>query len=304
MKIPEVVSLILLALVLNASAYMSATMHHDLGAMEDLDENGFPDDLEAYMAGATNLPAGYDFSVADTDLDGLNDLAEWIMGTDPLAAGQHQSTTPVASTNGAVALNMRLPAYFGAYAEIFGRNNLQYGSWEVVDGWIPTYGAEELLWFDVVRSNTLSYFFMTFDATMDFDGDGYSDFMEHYINLSDPYVYDSPNEDSDDLPDFWEIKLFGDIWTQDGFDDSDSDTLLNNQELVWLSGNIIQMYSDPSLYDTDGDLLNDREELDWGTSPLKADTDGDGNGDGAEVWGSPPTDPNNPDIIPPAVTFN
>lgn len=198
---------------------------------------------------------------------------------------------------------MQLPDYFGAYAEVYGRENLVSGQWEVLEGWLPTYGSSNLTWDDVVRTNANEYFYMIFDATMDYDGDGFSDWREHYISQTDDEVFDSPNVDGDDLPDFWEIKLFGDIWTQDGYDDSDSDGLLNNQELVWYVDNIVVMYSDPSLYDTDGDGLSDKEERAAGTNPLNPDTDGDGRSDYLELL-ILRTDPNNPDIVPPFATLD
>ena len=47
--------------------------------------------------------------------------------------------------------------------------------------------------------------------------------------------------------------------------------------------------------DPDGDGLDNCEESAQGTDPMKADTDGDGLRDGAEVFGSHNTDPTNPD---------
>ena len=41
--------------------------------------------------------------------------------------------------------------------------------------------------------------------------------------------------------------------------------------------------TDPSLADSDGDGLNDDEEVAIGTDPLVQDSDGDGLTDGAEV---------------------
>ena len=43
------------------------------------------------------------------------------------------------------------------------------------------------------------------------------------------------------------------------------------------------MYTDPNDVDTDGDLLTDTEEGDYGTDPLVADNDADGLLDGLEV---------------------
>jgi len=213
------------------------------------------------------------------------------------------ATMPVVQINGSVALHMRLPACFGDYAEIFGRSNLLTGNWEVVDGWIPTYGLEELLWLDVVRSNTLSYFFMVCDATLDLDGDGFSDHREHFISQTDPCLFNNVDSDSDGMHDWWEIKLFGNL-SEDRFSDYDGDLLLNGEELTWLPGNLIVMHSDPSLFDTDGEGLDDYQERQvWNTEPMHPDTDSDGKNDAFEVLGSLRTDPHNPDIISPVLTL-
>ena len=206
-------------------------------------------------------------------------------------------------SNGSIKVAMQLPDDFGAYAEVFGRTNLLAGQWDVMDSWIPTYGFSELTWDDVVRTNVKTFFYMIYDATLDYDGDGYSDGREHYVSLTDPESFDYADEDRDGMHDYWEIKLFGDIWTQDGDDDSDGDGLPNNKELVWLAVNTIRMYSDPSLCDTDGDGLDDGVEQQKQTDPLSTDTDGDGRDDAFEVLGSPPTDPNNPDIVAPTLSL-
>jgi hypothetical protein len=203
--------------------------------------------------------------------------------------------------SGSMQMILQLPEDFGTYAEVFGCSSLSSGEWNVVDSWIPTYGSAELTWNDAVSTNMNSFFYIISDAMLDFDGDGYSDSREHYVSRTDPAVFDDADADGDGIHDFWEIKLFGNIWMQDGNDDSDGDGLLNNQELARLGDNTIRMYSDPSLYDTDGEGLDDFTELRMQTDPLSVDTDSDGYDDAFEVLGSPPTDPNNPDIVTPVL---
>lgn len=251
--------------LLAVQSYISPTLHHDLTDMGGAEDNGATGSLEQY-----NTPSGY-------------------------------ALTP--DGGGGMQIVMQWPDYFGAYAEVFGRTNLLAGQWNVVDSWIPTYGSSELIWDDVIRTNVNAFFYIICDATMDCDGDGYSDGREHYITQTDPESFDYADEDGDGMHDHWEIKLFGDIWTQDGYNDSDGDGLPNNQELVWLEANTIRMVSDPSLYDTDGEGLDDFTELLKQTDPLSADTDVDGRDDASEVLGSPPTDPNNPDIVAPVLVL-
>jgi hypothetical protein len=60
--------------------------------------------------------------------------------------------------------------------------------------------------------------------------------------------------------------------------DTDNDGLNDERE--------IELGLDPGKADTDGDELNDGDEvLKYGTNPLNKDTDGDGYEDGVEVKG-------------------
>lgn len=82
------------------------------------------------------------------------------------------------------------------------------------------------------------------------------------------------DDDSDGLPDAWEIAAFGDL-AQGPDDDTDNDGLSNQREF--------DLGSEANIADTDGDGLNDGPEIDEGTEIRIADTDGDGLTDGAEV---------------------
>jgi hypothetical protein len=98
--------------------------------------------------------------------------------------------------------------------------------------------------------------------------------------------------DGDGIPDAWMVHYFGHpTGTASDHslatDDADGDGLNNLQEF--------QAGTDPLKPDTDGDGLNDVEEVNtYHTSPVLADTDGDGLNDGAEV-NTYHTDPLNPD---------
>ena len=93
----------------------------------------------------------------------------------------------------------------------------------------------------------------------------------------------SADVDNDSLSDFWENGFFGNLdETAEG--DPDGDTLTNSAEQ--------DARTDPTMADSDGDSVNDAEELagDPATDPLDADTDNDGLDDGAEkTAGTNPT---------------
>ena len=84
------------------------------------------------------------------------------------------------------------------------------------------------------------------------------------------------------MHDWFELKMFGNL-DDDEFDDSDGDGLLNYEEMEYFSGSPpkITLLSDPSLYDTDADGVNDFDERN----------------------GNPPTNPWNPDASAPTVVF-
>ncbi len=93
----------------------------------------------------------------------------------------------------------------------------------------------------------------------DTDKDGLSNYVEIYQTATDP-----KKEDSDDNG------------VKDGDEDTDGDGILNRRE--------IQLGTDPSIVDTDGDDLDDKSEIDdYKTLPFNPDTDGDGLSDGDEI---------------------
>ena len=109
------------------------------------------------------------------------------------------------------------------------------------------------------------------------------------------------NEDSDrdGLPDWWEIKYFGNL-SQGPYDDYDGDGLSNLEEyqLSLVYGGSYENGLDPTNPDTDGDGMPDGWEHRHGFNPLDPsdgdeDADGDGLSNALEYYIG--TDPRNPD---------
>ena len=285
--------------------FQSATIADRFSSMEDANEDGIPDNLMDYlMASGTVLPDPYVPSQSDLDGDGRTDLEEWILLLDPLVAEpQSGSSGAGAQTPTGMVMRVALPPWIRQYAELYGKESLtdENLQWMPIEEWMPTYG-EQTVEIVISTESNRCFFIMPFDATWDFDGDGRSDFRE-YLDDTDQAVFNYVDSDGDGMHDWWEVRLFGDL-SETATGDFDGDGLLNAEEMVWLSTSNIVLVSDPSLSDSDADMLNDyAETVTYGTEPMAADTDEDGLDDGEELLGSIPTDPHNPDITLPVITF-
>lgn len=224
----------------------------------------------------------------------------------PPSGGGGTNSVPGSSTsNLLVELTISIPAGFGhmGHIETFAKDNLLLPGWSLADDWIPTYGSETVYWIDPVSSNKMQRFYLVSDGA-DTDGDGHSDRYEAWVGGTASNAFNSVNVDDDDLHDWLEMKVFGNL-SQTGANDFDSDGLLNNEELIVVSvDQPAIMISNPALADSDGDGLNDfQERRVWNTDAMDPDTDNDGREDAAEVLGSPATDPNNSDTVSPTVVF-
>ncbi|MDB4630691.1 lamin tail domain-containing protein, partial [Akkermansiaceae bacterium] len=84
------------------------------------------------------------------------------------------------------------------------------------------------------------------------------------------------DSDADGLDDSWELTYFPNLATATGSGNNDSDSLTNLQEQ--------SAGTNPTLADTDGDTLDDDDEINvHGTNPLLMDTDGEGINDADEL---------------------
>jgi len=210
----------------------------------------------------------------------------------------------VPQTNGTVELLIDTAGTSIRHIEIFARQDLVYPpGWALV---LNNLNADSVpvSWSD---TTTNQMFYYVNDADDDLDGDGYSDLRERLATLTSTNAFDFFDADSDGLQDWFELRFWGSIALYDASDDPDGDGLENGEEMVYAIApgmtNVV-FYSDPSLFDSDFEGLNDFEERrNWKTDAMKPDTDLDGLTDANEVQGSPATDPNNPDTVPPILVL-
>ncbi len=212
----------------------------------------------------------------------------------------------VPGSNGTVEIWVDTTGTAVRHVEIFSRMNLVYPpGWALVANDLPASGSVPSVWSDI-STNTMFYYVN--DADNDMDGDGYSDLREHLYSLTETDIFNFFDKDSDGLQDWFEIRFWGSIALYDATDDPDGDGLVNGDEMEYLitpSLTNVVFYSDPSLFDSDFEGLNDFEERRvWNTDAMNSDSDFDGLSDAIEVLGSPATDPNNPDIDSPTVVFS
>ncbi|MDF7807914.1 hypothetical protein P4E94_10735 [Pontiellaceae bacterium B12219] len=238
----------------------------------------------------------------------------------------NQIVSMSSDSNSVVSMLINIPTNFGGeHVEIFSKDNLLYSpGWDISKSWLPTFGNTNVAWTDPGSENKDVRYYIISDADADTDGDGYSNLRELIFetNGNGPGTFDFIDSDGDGMHDWYEIKLFGNL-LQDGTDDYDHDDLKNNEEMVYNSNTAsIVWNSDPSLADTDGDLMDDYletviytflnplnpDDRDYdkdglsnfqehiGTTDLNNwDTDGDFFSDGWETkWNLSPHVPNDP----------
>jgi len=164
--------------------------------------------------------------------------------------------------------------------------------WEINNGFDPTnpYDAEYDIDEDGLTTTEEQTIYGTLWNVSDTDSDGWSDGYEVNVSSTNPLLADT---DSDGLLDKEEFTYWTAIhgvsnstaYAYCSDPDIDNDGLLDGEEIYTYN-------TDPNNWDTDGDYLPDKWEIEHGYSPTNQDSDGDGtldlnedvDGDGLTVF--------------------
>ncbi|MHA2252119.1 MAG: hypothetical protein ACXAD7_17270, partial [Candidatus Kariarchaeaceae archaeon] len=277
--------------------------------MEDTDNDCFPDLWEIENGFDPNVPDSY----IDSDLDGLSNYEETLLGTSPFSSDSDGDTlndydeVKIYQTNASSADSdddgLTDPE------ELFGIGtdpNNPDTDFDMLSDYFERYYFEEYFnatgyWIngtispldrdtddDLLTDYEEIYITLTLPFEPDTDYDGTNDFEEHYYYESSTLLNDT---DGDSLNDTYEIFF---TKTNPNSTDTDIDGLDDAYELF------ISL-TDPLVNDSDGDgLLDGIEELANLSDPWLPDTDGDGLTDYQEWWfESNSTDPDTDhDLLP------
>ena len=258
---------------------------------QDTDGDGLTDYDEEYLYGTSS-------TTNDTDDDGFWDGNELfaVYKTDPVDSASFPAniggllsyTGALSGPVSVIITNAQLtvtngPFAVGAYSSAtnlptltnyYVMGYIDENTNGVMDLWEPR-GETELYPLNLT-TNVGDANITIMDPAGDTDGDGLTDYDEHYVYFTNPSTNDT---DGDSMLDFWEVAyspVVSPTNDADKFLDPDTDFLTN----LWEHAN----NTDPGDPDTDGDGATDYEEVtNLMTDPINEDTDGDGMWDGWEV---------------------
>jgi len=245
----------------------------------------------------------------DSNKDGIYDGGGWM---------NIRHTEMKVLPSGQVMLAMSYPNGFTNKLDIFACTNLLTQEWVLACTTNVSGSTNSVSWVDADSANHRIRFYQTWNADFDGDSDGLSDGREKRIYKTNPSIADS---DGDGLTDGQEVLTYhsnplstdtdGDglsdseeasRGTNPSSADSDGDGLTDFQEIYTYYGHVDPLDPDydldglndyqelvtygtyPRENDSDGDGLDDKDEIDLGTNPMKADSDGDGIDDEYEVY--------------------
>ena len=221
----------------------------DATATSDADNDGV-NNLQEYLHGTNPHDA-------DTDHDGLPDQWEIAMGTDPLTADadvdpDHDGLTNMQEYQ--LGTNPKSADTDG--------DGMPDG-WEVAHGLNPLVNDAALDPDNDGLTNLKEYQAGTDPHNPDTDGDGLTDGAEVNVYHTNPL---NPDTDGDGMPDKWEVEKGTNPLINDAASDPDGDNLTNLREY--------QLGTNPKVADTDGDGMDDGWEVYAHTDPLVADGSG------------------------------
>lgn len=204
--------------------------------------------------------------LADTDGDGLDDGAEFEAGTDPL----NPDTDGDGLDDGAEIANNANPLKSDTDGD--GMPD----AWEVRYGLNPNYRYDASTDKDHDGlSNLKEYQIGSSPLLTDTDGDGRTDYVENNYGTS-PILADTDGDGLDDKDEY-------NRGTSGTNADTDNDGLPDGWEVQWNLNPKSSSGVNGGAYDYDNDGLTNAEEYMLGTNPRLSDTDGDGLDDGEEV---------------------
>ncbi|NOT00217.1 MAG: matrixin family metalloprotease [Phycisphaerales bacterium] len=228
----------------------------------------------------------------DSDGDSIPDTMEvFVLGTDPFAA----DTDGDGADDFEEVFRQGSSAAVGAVGEMDTDDD---GVPDAVESRFGTDPNEPDTDGDGLTDEEELFYYGTHPRIADTDNDGLTDAVEVFELDTDPFNRDSDfdgvrdggdeqpldplDSDDDGLPDGVEIRFFR---TNPNNSDTDGDGLTDGDEVTFLGTNPLAAndFDEVGFMDSDGDNLPDGFEIrEFGTRPMEADTDGDGLDDGEE----------------------